>query len=389
MSGLPTHLPRRRRSLSCPTIILTLWLLFLLTAVAPLLISTPAYAAPTMMLPTPPGEAWKIIQGYGCGTHNAWDRFSLDLASVDGSTYGAPVRAVADGTIWVHDGSSGTLILDHGDNFYTMYTHMQRLMATRAGTFFAQGSKIGEVGDVGTRGNPHLHFTAFTASSYSMGSWRSQPLSFSNGPALPELGGCNQHFGRVLTAGSLPAPEISFSAPIEPQRWYNADARIEFTTRYATDGLGQGWDMEPPADAPMFARASAGYANVADKGEGMHTLWVRAFARDGRQTMASFGPVGYDITPPDPLKPISITVVLSATMNTLSWPASHDALSGLAGYRIYLGPLLNGEAERFVDRAELSVKDLSPGRYFLRAQPLDQAGNSGKWATVATVEVWE
>ena len=131
MSGLPTHLPRRRRSLSCPTIILTLWLLFLLTAVAPLLISTPAYAAPTMMLPTPPGEAWKIIQGYGCGTHNAWDRFSLDLASVDGSTYGAPVRAVADGTIWVHDGSSGTLILDHGDNFYTMYTHMQRLMATR------------------------------------------------------------------------------------------------------------------------------------------------------------------------------------------------------------------------------------------------------------------
>jgi hypothetical protein len=61
--------------------------------------ATPAHAAPQLGLPTPAGEPWKIIQSYGCGTHNGWDRYSLDLVNAGGPTRGPPVRAAADGTI--------------------------------------------------------------------------------------------------------------------------------------------------------------------------------------------------------------------------------------------------------------------------------------------------
>jgi murein DD-endopeptidase MepM/ murein hydrolase activator NlpD len=383
------HLPRRRRSQRFTFALVSLcWLLFLAVAIAPFLIAQPTSAAPAMILPTPPGETWKIIQGYGCGTHNAWDHYSLDIASANGNTYGAPVRVVADGTLWIHDGSSGTLIIDHGGNFYTMYTHMSRVATTREGTFFAQGTIIGAVGDIGTRGNPHLHFTAFTASSQSMRSWKSQPVRFAETGDLPEIGGCNQHGGRALTADSQPAPEVHFSTSLEPGRWYNQDDRIEFAARYA-NGFGQGWNTEPPADAPMFPDAPAGYANLMDKGEGMHTLHVRAFSRDGRSTLASFGPVGYDVTPPSPVKPFEGTVVLSGTADVLNWLPSSDKHSGLAGYRVYLGPDLNGESDWFVEEAVISVADRTPGRYILRIQTLDKADNAGDWVTVATVEIRE
>src|SRR5689334_8197385 len=55
-----------------------------------------AQAAPQLWLPTPPGETWKVLQGYGCGSHNGWDRYSLDIVNADGRTRGAPVRAAAD-----------------------------------------------------------------------------------------------------------------------------------------------------------------------------------------------------------------------------------------------------------------------------------------------------
>ena len=93
---------------------------------APLGAAEHAGVAPELWLPTPPGEPWRIIQGYACGTHNGWDRYSLDLVRADGPSAGAPVRAAADGVIFVWAPRSGTLILRHEGNLYTMYTHMQR-----------------------------------------------------------------------------------------------------------------------------------------------------------------------------------------------------------------------------------------------------------------------
>jgi murein DD-endopeptidase MepM/ murein hydrolase activator NlpD len=348
---------------------------------------TPVLAAPTLVLPTPPGEPWRIIQGYACGTHNGWDRYSLDLAQVHGPTYNAPIRAAAAGTLWHWEARSGTVILAHGNNFFTMYTHLSRPVTTERGFPFAVGDLVGYAGDRGSPGIPHLHFTAFTAANNGWSQRQSVPLRFAEGYDLPEIGGCNQHGGKILTAMAMQDPVITFTGEGQPGGWYNVDHQIDFSVAWGGGGLSQAWDAEPPADAPMFPGAFDGYARLADMGEGWHTLYVRAWGPDGRQTLASYGPVGYDISPPmldaapaelrlPRLQPTSVT-----------WPAASDALSGVAGYRIYLGPDPVGESEWFVTEPVLMTPPLMPGVYVLRVKPLDNAGNIGTWQTVATVIV--
>lgn len=184
----------------------TFRLLTLLLALAPAA-GEPALAAPQIWLPIPPGETWRVIQGYGCGTHDDWDRYSLDLANTSGPSRGAPVRAAADGTIWNWVAGSGTLLIKHSDSFYTMYTHMERAVTTARDTFVTRGSVIGAVGDRGAPGTPHLHFTAFTGEGPgARQNRRSLPLAFADGYDLPELGGCNQHGGAKLTASGQPGP---------------------------------------------------------------------------------------------------------------------------------------------------------------------------------------
>jgi murein DD-endopeptidase MepM/ murein hydrolase activator NlpD len=185
-------------------IVRLLILALLLTLAYP---AAPTLAAPTIWLPIPPGETWRVVQGYACGTHNDWDRYSLDLVNAHGPTRGAPVRAAADGTIWDWVAGSGTLLLKHGDGFYTMYTHMERAVTTQRGTFVARGAAIGAVGDRGAPGTPHLHFTAFTGQGIgARQNRRSIPLTFADGYDLEQLGGCNQHGGAMLTAAGQPEP---------------------------------------------------------------------------------------------------------------------------------------------------------------------------------------
>jgi len=162
----------RRRSGAFVAPLLGLLALLLMLA-AP---SATAYAAPELWLPTPPGETWKIIQGYGCGTHNSWDRYSLDLVSATGDTFRAPVRAAADGRIWSWTGKSGTLILEHGDGFYTMYTHMASAATTVRNHFVARGTVIGTVGDRGAPGTPHLHFVVARGRP-SVSWWHGTPVN--------------------------------------------------------------------------------------------------------------------------------------------------------------------------------------------------------------------
>ncbi len=157
-------------------------------------------ARPQLSLPTPIGERWKIIQGYACGTHNKWDRYSLDMVAAEVRTRGAPVRAAADGVVFAWTSKSGTLILSHGNGFYTMYTHMASVVTTKRGAFLARGTQIGTVGDRGAPGTPHLHFTAFTADGAWARNRQSVPLRFSEGYDLPEVGGCSQHQGTAMIA---------------------------------------------------------------------------------------------------------------------------------------------------------------------------------------------
>ncbi len=363
------------------------WLMVLVAICSTFVTPAPVSAAPQLVLPTPPGEQWVVIQGYACGTHNSWDRYSLDLAQVGEPTYGAPVRAAVAGKVWYWGAPTGTLILGHGGNFFTMYTHMSRAVSTDLGRYFETGEVLGYVGDRGAPGVPHLHFTAFTANSDGWSGKHSVPLHFAEGYDLPEVGGCSQHQGTALTAMALQPPQITFSSPAQPNMWYNSDQRIEFTTLWGGGGMSQAWDQAPPGDTPMFPQNTDGYATLSDIGEGVHTLTVRAWGPDGKQATATYGPVGYDVTAPSNPPPIAELHARPGIPLGVVWSPGSDHLSGVAGYRVYIGPDANGEDAWFITEPQITTPPLVGGRYLVRVQTLDQAGNASAWTTLGVIVI--
>lgn len=185
-----------------------------------LLVPAPATAAgpPALSLPIPAGETWKIIQGYNCGTHAAYDKNAIDLVNADGRTRGAPVRAAADGTYWWWGAKGGTVILSHGGGYYTMYTHLESRVPFNKGDRVARGQVIGTAGAAGTSyNNPHLHFEMFYGEGPSASNRRTIPLQFVEGYNLPNTGKCNEHMGVRLTAsGTASAAHRAMAARPTP-----------------------------------------------------------------------------------------------------------------------------------------------------------------------------
>jgi hypothetical protein len=129
--------------------------------------------------PRPPGEPARI--GWRDGVHRP-DRFP---------TYGAPVRAMADGTVggvahrqrdhrsrgsWpalaymlLVEGAvrelggarfvlGNHLVVDHGNGVYAVYAHLRRgSVHCRRGDVVRAGQEIAEVGSSGNASEPHLH----------------------------------------------------------------------------------------------------------------------------------------------------------------------------------------------------------------------------------------
>jgi len=73
---------------------------------------------------------------------------------------GEPIRAVFDGQILYADwfkGYGNMIIIDHGDNYYTIYAHAEELFASKGDTI-DMGDVVATVGDSGSMTGPSLHF---------------------------------------------------------------------------------------------------------------------------------------------------------------------------------------------------------------------------------------
>jgi murein DD-endopeptidase MepM/ murein hydrolase activator NlpD len=75
---------------------------------------------------------------------------------------GTPIRAAGNGRI-VHRGTRGgygkTVIIDHGNNYKTLYAHMNGFRSSQSvGSRVRQGEVIGYVGMTGLATGPHLHY---------------------------------------------------------------------------------------------------------------------------------------------------------------------------------------------------------------------------------------
>lgn len=73
---------------------------------------------------------------------------------------GTPVRSVGDGVVdfaGVQNGYGNVIILQHRNNYKTVYAHLSRIQV-RKGENVSQGQSIGAVGATGWATGPHLHF---------------------------------------------------------------------------------------------------------------------------------------------------------------------------------------------------------------------------------------
>ena len=52
---------------------------------------------------------------------------------------------------------------------------------------------------------------------------------------------------------------------------------------------------------------------------------------------------------------------------------------------MYVGQDANGTSEWFTPAPRVETPALAAGRYLLRVQPLDYAGNAGAWTTIGEV----
>lgn len=98
---------------------------------------------------------------------------------------GAPVRAMADGTVVIsaYRGGYGHLVaIDHGDGFTTLYAHLSK-RDVEVGDEVAAGSTIGRIGSTGASTGPHLHFEVRIAGVPVDPRWFIPVLPTPTGPA--------------------------------------------------------------------------------------------------------------------------------------------------------------------------------------------------------------
>jgi len=81
---------------------------------------------------------------------------------------GTPVRAVAKGRVDFanddYEGVGGMVVLNHGDGYYTIYSHLSDVNVS-TGTEVQAGVVIGPSGETGSLKGPVLHFEVRKGSS--------------------------------------------------------------------------------------------------------------------------------------------------------------------------------------------------------------------------------
>lgn len=247
-----------------------------------LLAATP----PALSLPIPRGETWKVIQGYNCGTHTGYDSNAFDLVNTSGRTRGAPVLAAADGTYWWWGERGGSVILSHGNGYYTMYSHLESRVPFAKGQRVARGTVIGTVGSAGTSySNPHLHFEMFSGEGVSASNRYGVPLSFVEGYNFPDGGTCNQYAGTQLTAsGTAAAADLQPpSTPVLLDAGQGVNQIVRWTAA-TDDGSGvKGYQVYVGADAAGTGEWFVAETQVAlpTLSPGHHYVRIRALDNAG------------------------------------------------------------------------------------------------------------
>jgi murein DD-endopeptidase MepM/ murein hydrolase activator NlpD len=215
--------------------------------------------------------------------------------------------------------------------------------------------------------------------------------------------------GTILALTSQPrAADIVRPSPITNLQgeagtmasWHNQSVvRVHWTAAQDAAGSLAGyavtWSQDPQTEPPVTALQPADTEETTSPPltTGRWYVHVRAVDRAGNAgATAHAGPFLVDVTAPAwPDGTVTDERAWQTRVDPLNftWPAAVDEAAGVAGYRVYWGEDSKGTAEIEVDEPAYTppvweAPAADTVRY-LRAAPLDNAGNRGEWRTVA---VW-
>lgn len=101
-----------------------------------------------------------ITSGFGARVHPVLGTTRMHNGVDMSGSYGTPIRAGAAGTVafaGVRSGYGNTVIIDHGNQYATLYAHASALYVS-TGERVTAGERIAAVGASGLATGPHLHF---------------------------------------------------------------------------------------------------------------------------------------------------------------------------------------------------------------------------------------
>lgn len=109
-----------------------------------------------------PVNGSRLSSGYGTRVHPITGKVKAHTGVDFAAPQGTDIYAAEGGVVIVAEWWSGygnTVIIDHGDNVWTLYGHIRNDgIKVEKGEHVKKGQKIAEVGSTGNSTGPHLHF---------------------------------------------------------------------------------------------------------------------------------------------------------------------------------------------------------------------------------------
>ncbi len=108
-----------------------------------------------------PVRSFRFTSGYGMRSDPITGQWRMHSAIDLANAVGTPIYAARPGRVdWVDPNTTtygNVVIIDHGDGFRTLYSHLQSYNV-RVGQLVGTSTPIGRMGNTGRSTGPHLHF---------------------------------------------------------------------------------------------------------------------------------------------------------------------------------------------------------------------------------------
>lgn len=112
--------------------------------------------------------AMTVTSPFGWRSHPITGEWNFHSGIDIGLDYGTPIPSMYDGQVvyaGVKGGYGNCIIVNHGNDIYTLYGHCSNLIAS-IGEKVNQGQTIALVGSTGTSTGPHLHLELWENGQY-------------------------------------------------------------------------------------------------------------------------------------------------------------------------------------------------------------------------------